>query len=615
MAIKNFKEIIDDRGYQVDRKDREIFERNMSKSLFGSNVTSWKRGSSDIIEFILYDSNDNQLPQGELGKMVRYIDYETAVNTGIFKVEDVTDKRPNGSVKYFIDTEFLIRDAGYSSGIFKTQVTLLNRRAASEVGEYDKLWIHEISPSRTEIRVLPVNNEEDGSVIPDLEERYNVFINDGNFRDDTAAFVQQYVEAINIEEVLKTFLKIRGKVESGQTYIDLIKKEFKINEFETFLNNIRLKFIAAMKAFVENREYNINSVNFGKALSTEPELDLSVSDIEDIAMNVLTDVIDYYLPKRNIQEKHVLSKEEQVTFDKLEQILKTTTEDTIYDSDIPESIAAPVYGCTDPNAENFNPSAQKDDGSCIYREAETNQPVDDTEETADGRRTTGYVDEDGNRVGSNRSDRTDSELAELRDIEFGDRSSRDTTTTRAEGRESADLREREFGDRSSIDTATTRTGGTVEIREPSSTRGSRTSADGTYVIDRISGGTRSTDETLTEYPNSSSGRIRVNTGTIDNERVPAATTTRETTEIPTRTRDTSISGGERTTTRTTTTTTRETSSGIRRTSSTTTRTTGTDTDGDRTIRISKTDRRTTSGTRTNSTDNSTIRIASTTSRR
>ena len=30
------------------------------------------------------------------------------------------------------------------------------------------------------------------------------------------------------------------------------------------------------------------------------------------------------------------------------------------------SIGDPVYGCTDPEASNFNPDANTDDGSCIY---------------------------------------------------------------------------------------------------------------------------------------------------------------------------------------------------------------------------------------------------------
>ena len=66
MAIKGFKDIIDRKGYKVDSEDRKVFEKEISKSNFGL-------GCSDMIEFILYDSSENQLPQGEDEKLVRYI--------------------------------------------------------------------------------------------------------------------------------------------------------------------------------------------------------------------------------------------------------------------------------------------------------------------------------------------------------------------------------------------------------------------------------------------------------------------------------------------------------------------------------------------------------------
>ena len=66
MAIDKFKEVVDRRGYLVAQEDRQIFEKEIRKSNFG-------KGTSDMIEFILYDSNDNQLPQGEDGKLVKYI--------------------------------------------------------------------------------------------------------------------------------------------------------------------------------------------------------------------------------------------------------------------------------------------------------------------------------------------------------------------------------------------------------------------------------------------------------------------------------------------------------------------------------------------------------------
>ena len=54
MGLDNFKNIVDRKGYLVEQEDRKIFEKEISKSNFGL-------GYSDMIEFILYDSNDNQL--------------------------------------------------------------------------------------------------------------------------------------------------------------------------------------------------------------------------------------------------------------------------------------------------------------------------------------------------------------------------------------------------------------------------------------------------------------------------------------------------------------------------------------------------------------------------
>jgi len=164
MAIEGFKDIINDNGYKVDEKDRVVFEEGLQKSYFG-------QGIADVIEFVLYDSNDNKLPQGDSGDFVRYIYLDSSNITDYFILTDANagDKQSRAS-EYIVDVEKLIRDAGYSNGVFKTQVTLLNRRAGSNAKEGDKLWIHEISPSRTEIRVLPLKSKIENK---DLTIRYD----------------------------------------------------------------------------------------------------------------------------------------------------------------------------------------------------------------------------------------------------------------------------------------------------------------------------------------------------------------------------------------------------------------------------------------------------------
>jgi len=365
--INQFKDIIGNKGFAITSKDRKIFERDFSKSLFGLDGTQWFRhGKTDVIEFILYDSNNNQLPQGDTNMLVRYIYLDDANISKYFLINNNPDTtKTNEARQYMVDTEKLINEAGYTNGIFKTQITLLNRRVGSENRKFDKLWIHEISPSRTEIRVLPVKNGDD-EVLTDLAERYKVYTDNGEFRDDTISFVKQFIDNVDIHRVVENFLKIKGITVEGKEYIKLLKDEFKIPNFDAFLEQIKTKYVEAMNYFVENKVYDINSLIYGNSISTEPSVELSIDTIKTTAVTTLQTIIDFYLYQRTIIKDSVLSKEDQITFDPISKILKTTTEDSNYETTIPESVAAVISGCTDPHALNYNALAIKDDGSCTY---------------------------------------------------------------------------------------------------------------------------------------------------------------------------------------------------------------------------------------------------------
>jgi len=222
-------------GYKVNPEDRRVFEREISKSNFGL-------GCSDMIEFILFDSSENQLPQGDDGKMVRYIYLDDVNINDYFIISDNQfTKKKNGTPEFIVDIEKLIREAGYSNGIFKTQVTLLNRRAGTDVNDDDNnLWVHEISPSRTEIRLLPNRAKRKNK---DLEKRYSVFTDAGTFRDDVIYYVNVFIENLDLEKILQDFLMSKGNESEGVEYINLIKTEFKIPSFEILINRIKTKFI------------------------------------------------------------------------------------------------------------------------------------------------------------------------------------------------------------------------------------------------------------------------------------------------------------------------------------------------------------------------------------
>ena len=356
MAIQDFKEIEERKGYLVEKEDRKIFQKEISKANFGL-------GCADMIEFILYDVSDNQLPQGDDGKLVRYIHLDDANISKYFTISDNIVTKKKGDVPEFIvDIEALIREAGYNNGIFKTQVTLLNRRLGNELGDTDKLWIHEISPSRTEIRVLPIRAKEKNE---DLEKRYGVFTNGDTFRDDVIYYIEKFIESIDLPKIISTFLMSKGTEEDGKKYINKIKTEFKIESFDIFMYQVERKFIESMQYYARKRVWNINDVNYGKPSEEQDCVELSIKKLQQDAITALINSIDFNLPKRNIQENSVLTKEEQITLDKVKQILKSRTSDNIYDSTVIES---EVLGCTDPKASNYNELSTTNDGSCEYNE-------------------------------------------------------------------------------------------------------------------------------------------------------------------------------------------------------------------------------------------------------
>ena len=359
MAINQFKEIVDKKGYKVDSKDRAIFEKEVAKSYFGL-------GDADTIEFILYDSSDNLLPQGENGDLARYI-FLNDVNISKYFIftENSSNKRLNGAKEYIIDTEFLVREAGYSTGIFKTQTTLLNRRVGSDKVVDDKLWIHEISPSRTEIRVLPISGV-DGMPNSDLTERLNIILSEGDFKDDTIYFIQPYIESLKVENILKSFVTSKGTVAEGETYIKLIQTEFGINNWENFIKIIRDKLVESTIYWIQNRDANITSINYGNPLSTPKPIELSIPQIKNFVKSSLIEIIKFYLPTQNIQEDNILTPAEQITFDATKDILKTILSNNVNSTTDIGNRQSIVRGCTDREATNYNPLAIEDDGSCQY---------------------------------------------------------------------------------------------------------------------------------------------------------------------------------------------------------------------------------------------------------
>lgn len=341
MAIRNIKELISNKGYVINSEDRKIFEEQDLQSFFGFS-------ESDAIEFIIYDINDNQLPQVD-GNLVRYIPLNSQNINDYFLIQDGTlfqkYKLPS---EYFIDAERLLAEAGYTNGIFKTQITLINKRAGSEK-QYDKLWINEISPSRTEVRLFPL--KEGVSINSELQERFNIFINDGDFREDTIAYALEFIETIDATK-LTTF--IRNKY--GNTWVDELISEFKIKDFEVFVNNIYVKFRQASIYEFTNRISKIDDINFGKPKRTKPKIELSKESIVNTCKQLLTYIVNYYLPQQDVKLRTTTVGSFEASVDEVRNILQSSETDIVI---TPKEVELQIKTITKPDITGIAASVER----------------------------------------------------------------------------------------------------------------------------------------------------------------------------------------------------------------------------------------------------------------
>jgi hypothetical protein len=318
MAIKTIKEIINSRGYVINPKDRAIFETGDLRSFFGLS-------STDAIEFIVYDANDNQLPQGNDGSLVRYIPLTSEnISDYILMPEGTVIQKHTLPTEYFIDAERLLGEAGYGNGIFKTQITLVNKRVGSEMKD-DKLYINEISPSRTEVRLFPVMRSSSEAVKKNLRERFNIFINNGTFREDVIARAIEYVEQIKPTEISSFIIS-----KYGEAWFVNFKSEYKVTDFDSLMTRIYNTFVQSCIYELTDKVSDINDSKYGKLKGIQQPLSLTPSDIKNRINILLVESLNKYIP---ISDVRTTTSEVQTleSRDEIIRIIKKKESDLVID--------------------------------------------------------------------------------------------------------------------------------------------------------------------------------------------------------------------------------------------------------------------------------------------
>ena len=248
----------------------------------------------DVMEVSVYDINNNLLPH-KTGNNVAYI------KTGDIKnyLYNLTNK--GGQKELAIDIEKLLNDLGFTNGILKVIINFVRNRVGTD-NELSRVWIQEISPSREEIRVLPLKTKD--STINKRTDRE--FENINNLNKDFKYYKKNILDALDSFEV--TYLdSITDAMVArfGKDFLSVLRKDFGLSDFDGFKKRIFRDFKDSITYWVTNKNYNVAESNFGKpsAIRFEDCEQYSFNILLAEIFSILRNCIDYHtktLKRRDI---------------------------------------------------------------------------------------------------------------------------------------------------------------------------------------------------------------------------------------------------------------------------------------------------------------------------
>jgi hypothetical protein len=287
-------------GKFIDDKDLFILSKNeIDKSDFGNS-------KYDVMEVSVYDINNNLLPH-KSGNNVAYIKKGDIQNY----LYNITNKQ--GQRELAINVEKLLNELGFTNGILKINVNFVRRKVGSD-NELTRVWIQEVSPSREEIRILPLKTKDSNiNLITNTE-----FKNLKSLNKDFIYYKTSILDSLNAFE--NSFLtKIDSYLETkfGNDFFVVLKKDFGLSKFDNFRTKIFEDFKLSVEYYLTNKYYNVGESNFGKQSEIRfdnfdvYDYNIMLSEIEKILNNCI-DNNSKILKRRNIETKQ-LPKEFAIT--------------------------------------------------------------------------------------------------------------------------------------------------------------------------------------------------------------------------------------------------------------------------------------------------------------
>jgi hypothetical protein len=242
---------------------------------------------NDVIEFRIYDISNNLLQQTN-GINVRYIHKNDLPKYLKSDIDKITQEKI-----FDIDVEKLVREAGYGNGEFKVSFNFVKNYVGNE-DKKQRVWIHEISPSRSEIRVMPLLGDE-FFANQKITKRYNAFLNKANELREVVTSIENAIDSIeiNISDLIDNYFVSKH----GQRWLDIVLRDYQFNNtsYKAFKQKIFTDFKNSVYYQFNGKYFDINSGGYGSDSSTPFDLNefYTKDEIYSMLSNRLSESIDY----------------------------------------------------------------------------------------------------------------------------------------------------------------------------------------------------------------------------------------------------------------------------------------------------------------------------------
>ena len=283
MSIKkytNFEQIdskVENKGQFLQKDDLFIVSKTEIEE------TDFGDCKYDVMEVSVYDVNSNLLPQ-KSGNNVAYI------KTGDIKnyLYNLTNK--GGQEELAIDAEKLLRDLGFTNGILKLNLNFVRNKVGTD-NSLTRVWIHEISPSREEIRIIPLKTKDVAvNQITNKE-----FKNIHNLSKDFKYYKRNILDALDTFE-FKNLSTIDDALVNkfGNDFKATLKKDFGLSDLDAFRDRIFKDFKNSVTYWANNKYYDITQSNFGKPSEVrfidcdQYDFNILLSEIQNILNNCIS---------------------------------------------------------------------------------------------------------------------------------------------------------------------------------------------------------------------------------------------------------------------------------------------------------------------------------------